>query len=275
MTATERKTMVSPELLATAAGLADLAAYVQGAVVSKTLIDKPVGTITLFAFDAGQGLSEHTAPYDACENTHRGKVACPGSWRRRDHAGWRAARGAGGRAIQDAACDDTGVVKGKSMVERLIAEMVKVFGDDVRRINHAMAVLWHAQRIRHAEGGDAMVVEAAAILHDIGIHEAERKHGSAAGEYQELEGPPIAAAILEKLGIGGERAEHVCCIVGNHHSARDIDSAEFNCIWDADWIVNIPEECSTMNGVKLASFIEGVLRTRAGKETARKLYLNN
>jgi quercetin dioxygenase-like cupin family protein len=65
MTATERKTMVSPELLATAAGLADLAAYVQGAVVSKTLIDKPVGTITLFAFDAGQGLSEHTAPYDA------------------------------------------------------------------------------------------------------------------------------------------------------------------------------------------------------------------
>lgn len=46
----------------------DLKAYVdyaRDAVVSKTLIDKPVGTLTLFAFDAGQGLSEHTAPYDA------------------------------------------------------------------------------------------------------------------------------------------------------------------------------------------------------------------
>lgn len=65
MAATERTSSVSGELLANAAGLADLAGYVAGAVVSKTLIDKPVGTITLFAFDAGQGLSEHTAPYDA------------------------------------------------------------------------------------------------------------------------------------------------------------------------------------------------------------------
>ena len=34
-------------------------------IVSKTILDKPVGTITLFAFDAGQKLSEHTSPYDA------------------------------------------------------------------------------------------------------------------------------------------------------------------------------------------------------------------
>lgn len=39
--------------------------YAKGAVVSKTLIDKKAGTLTLFAFDEGQGLSEHTAPYDA------------------------------------------------------------------------------------------------------------------------------------------------------------------------------------------------------------------
>lgn len=40
-------------------------AYQPGAVVSRTLIDRKIGTITLFSFDAGQGLSEHTAPYDA------------------------------------------------------------------------------------------------------------------------------------------------------------------------------------------------------------------
>lgn len=39
--------------------------YAEGSVVSKTLINKKVGTITMFAFDEGQGLSEHTAPYDA------------------------------------------------------------------------------------------------------------------------------------------------------------------------------------------------------------------
>jgi quercetin dioxygenase-like cupin family protein len=45
--------------------LVDLVNYQEGAVVSKTLIDKKTGTITLFAFDKGQGLSEHTAPYNA------------------------------------------------------------------------------------------------------------------------------------------------------------------------------------------------------------------
>ncbi len=40
-------------------------AYIDGAVVSKTLIKKDSGTVTLFAFEAGQGLSEHTAPFDA------------------------------------------------------------------------------------------------------------------------------------------------------------------------------------------------------------------
>ena len=44
---------------------ADHVAYIDGAVVSKTLIKKEIGTVTLFAFEAGQGLSEHTAPFDA------------------------------------------------------------------------------------------------------------------------------------------------------------------------------------------------------------------
>ena len=45
--------------------LVDLIAYQEASVVSKTLIERETGTITLFAFDKGQGLSEHTAPFDA------------------------------------------------------------------------------------------------------------------------------------------------------------------------------------------------------------------
>ncbi|MDP2917670.1 MAG: cupin domain-containing protein [Dehalococcoidia bacterium] len=43
----------------------DLVNYQEGAAVSRTVIDKKVGTVTLFSFAQGQGLSEHTAPYDA------------------------------------------------------------------------------------------------------------------------------------------------------------------------------------------------------------------
>ena len=52
-------------LIGTAITLTDLVACQEGSVVSRTLIDKKTGTLTLFAFGAGQGLSEHTAPYDA------------------------------------------------------------------------------------------------------------------------------------------------------------------------------------------------------------------
>jgi len=55
----------SDRLLAQVAKLADLVDYQDGAVVSRTLIDKKAGTVTLFSFAEGQGLSEHTAPFDA------------------------------------------------------------------------------------------------------------------------------------------------------------------------------------------------------------------
>lgn len=45
--------------------LVDLIGYQKAAVVSRTIIDKKTGTVTLFAFDEGQGLSEHTTPFDA------------------------------------------------------------------------------------------------------------------------------------------------------------------------------------------------------------------
>ena len=52
-------------LIGKAVDMNGLVSYQSGSVVSRTLIDRKIGTITLFTFDAGQGLSEHTAPFDA------------------------------------------------------------------------------------------------------------------------------------------------------------------------------------------------------------------
>ncbi|MFU8796346.1 MAG: cupin domain-containing protein [Dehalococcoidia bacterium] len=54
--------------------LADLAGYQEGSVVSRTIVDKKTGTVTLFAFHRGQGLSEHTAPYDAMVHILEGEA---------------------------------------------------------------------------------------------------------------------------------------------------------------------------------------------------------
>lgn len=54
--------------------LADLVQYQEGAIVSRTLVDKQAGTVTVFAFDEGQGLSEHVAPFDALVNVVDGEA---------------------------------------------------------------------------------------------------------------------------------------------------------------------------------------------------------
>jgi len=54
--------------------LAGMAAYQEGAVVSREIVKKGTGTVTVFAFDKGQGLSEHTAPFDALVNIIDGEA---------------------------------------------------------------------------------------------------------------------------------------------------------------------------------------------------------
>jgi len=54
--------------------LAPMLKYQRGAIVSRTIIDEKTGTVTLFAFAKGQGLSEHTAPYDALVNVLDGEA---------------------------------------------------------------------------------------------------------------------------------------------------------------------------------------------------------
>jgi quercetin dioxygenase-like cupin family protein len=64
-TVSKNKKNETAKLAGQAKSLVDLIDYQEGSVVSRTLIDKKAGTVTLFAFDADQGLSEHTAPFDA------------------------------------------------------------------------------------------------------------------------------------------------------------------------------------------------------------------
>jgi len=157
-----------------------------------------------------------------------------------------------------------------SLTTALIGELKAVFGTDTRRIEHALAVLDFAEQIRAAEGGDAEVIRAAAILHDIGIPEAERRYGSSAGKYQEMEGPPIARKICRIHGMRDEDIEHVCRIVGSHHSALDIDTLEFRVLWDADWLVNFEDVFGRSGASDRKERIQKTFKTATGRAIALK-----
>ena len=158
--------------------------------------------------------------------------------------------------------------------ERIGLEMKKCFGTDFKRMNHALKVARYAEQILRMEGGNPLVVMGAAYLHDIGIHEAERKYGSNSGQYQEKEGPPIAKEILERLNVQKEMIEEICDIIGHHHSPIGEEILNFQILYEAHWLVNIEEEGISKDREKTEKVIGKVFKTVTGKELAEKLYLN-
>lgn len=161
----------------------------------------------------------------------------------------------------------------EDVLKRVEQAMKDYFGADQRRINHAMKVAGFAEEILAREPGNREVVMAAAFLHDIGIREAERKFGSCAGDLQEQEGPPVAREILAPLGYDETLLSEVCAIIASHHSPGEVETDNFRVIWDADWLVNIPDEVGLDDETRLREIIEKVFQTNTGRSIAERLYL--
>ncbi|MFW6052714.1 MAG: HD domain-containing protein [Desulfosalsimonas sp.] len=161
------------------------------------------------------------------------------------------------------------------MKDRIAIEMKKYFGKDFKRIGHATRVARHAEAIAKKEGGELAVILAAAYLHDIGIHEAEKKHGSTAARYQEQEGPPIARQIMEKLGADKALIDEVCEIIGRHHHPAEQETLNFKILYDADLIANMEDNLKKRktDPEKIKTNISSNFFTDAGKKRAEELFL--
>jgi len=159
--------------------------------------------------------------------------------------------------------------------DRVAIEMKRYFGHDFKRIGHAANVARFAEQIVKEEKGNPAVVLCAAYLHDIGIHEAERKYNSTAARYHQKEGPPIARDILTKLGAREALIDEVCDIIGHHHHPRDKETLNFKILYDADLIVNLEEGRKEKGTEKerLSKIIEKTFLTDTGKRLARETLL--
>lgn len=165
--------------------------------------------------------------------------------------------------------------KHKNGIASIVGKMAAYFGSDVRRINHALKVHSFAKCIGELEGlsGETQnILEAAAVLHDIGIKESERKYNSSAGKYQEIEGPPVAKELLKEEGFGETDLERILFLIGNHHSYGKIDGGDFQILVEADFLVNIYEDDMQADAVR--SVANKYFRTKTGTGLLESMYLN-
>ncbi|HEY9059496.1 MAG TPA: HD domain-containing protein [Pseudobacteroides sp.] len=159
------------------------------------------------------------------------------------------------------------------MVSKVLSCLINYYEQDVKRINHAIKVYGFAKTIAGNEAvsiENEKVIELAAILHDIGIKEAERKYNSSAGRYQEIEGPPIAECMLREMGIEKTVIDRVCYLIGNHHSYNKIEGIDFQILIEADFIVNIEEDSFDNQSIK--SIKEKYFKTKTGNKILETIY---
>jgi hypothetical protein len=158
-------------------------------------------------------------------------------------------------------------------ISAIMGDMIRYFQGDVKRINHALKVYCFASLISQDSNTDErkhQIICIAALLHDIGIKEAERKYQSSSGKYQEQEGPPIAREILASYDMDKVIIDRACFIVGNHHSYSKIDDTDFQILVEADLLVNIFEDSKSIESVR--NVREKIFKTEPGIRLLDQMY---
>ena len=157
--------------------------------------------------------------------------------------------------------------------EKLIFETMKFFEGDEKRVQHFIKVHSWSKLIATGEEVEKDVletVEAAAIVHDVGIKPSEEKFGSCDGKLQESEGPFPAWKLMNKVGFSTKVMDRACYLVAHHHTYENVDGIDLQILIEADFLVNAYED-GLSDSAKKSGF-DKLFRTRTGKELFSLMY---
>lgn len=151
-------------------------------------------------------------------------------------------------------------------VAELTKEMIVFSEGNKHDIDHFLRVWSYAKTIGELEGLDAhtqFILEAAALVHDIACPLCRGKYGNTNGKVQENEGAPMAYDFLVTRGVDEEAAKRVAYLVGRHHTYKDIDGADLQILWEADYIANALENGYSAENIR--NFTEKIVKTASAR----------
>ena len=156
---------------------------------------------------------------------------------------------------------------------RLISEMINYEAGNPQRVHHFLKVYGFARAIGELEGLDAntqYILEAASIVHDIGIKPSVEKHGDDDGSLQEVEGPPLAEEMLSKLNFDDIVIRRVSYLVAHHHSYDNINGQDYQILVEADFLVNILE--GNFAKAAIDDVYDNIFKTENGKRFFEQMF---
>ena len=158
-------------------------------------------------------------------------------------------------------------------IQALLKAMVAYETGNPHQIQHSLKVYGFARMIAEGENLDArmrLTLEAAAIVHDVGIRIAREKYGRTDGPLQEKEGPVPAREMLTAAGFDAELIDRVCYLVAHHHTIDPVDGIDYRILLEADLLVNLFEEGVSREAVLRG--LEQIFRTKTGTWICRTMF---
>ena len=163
--------------------------------------------------------------------------------------------------------------KEQKFLHTLMMEMISFDIADPKRIQHFIKVHSLARTIAIGENANTkaqIIIEAAALVHDIGVLPALRKYGKCDGKLQEQEGPKYARNLLKEIGFSEDTIERVAWLVAHHHSYKDIKTFDHQVLVEADFLVNLYEDSISEEGQRKA--LKKIYKTETGIELMYTMY---
>ncbi len=160
----------------------------------------------------------------------------------------------------------------KNIIEKIMRKMIAFSEGNIHDIDHLVRVWAYAKTIGRLEGLDGqsqLVLEAAALVHDIACPSLRKEFGRADGKAQEKVGGPMAKDFLLDSGLSQEQIERAAFLVSKHHTFKGDFGADWQILLEADYIANA---CKNGWSEKNAqNFLERAAKSSAGKELIRQI----
>ncbi|WP_124097937.1 HD domain-containing protein [Ruminococcus sp. Marseille-P6503] len=160
-------------------------------------------------------------------------------------------------------------------ISKLIIKMTEFFRGDPKRIQHFIKVYTFSGVIGRAEGLDVNIMyrlEAAAVIHDIGIKPVEEKYGkgSCGGKLQQDLGPEPAEKMLRELDFDKDVIDRVCFLIAHHHTYTGVKGLDWQILLEADFLVNAYEDELSKESIR--SFRDKVFVTETGIRMLNEMF---
>lgn len=159
------------------------------------------------------------------------------------------------------------------MIQKIYKLMTEYYSKDPKRIQHFVKVHSFAKFIGMQENlseKELFILEAAALVHDIGIKVSLEKYGSSSGKYQEIEGVEPAKKLLSSVALNEEDINRICFLIAHHHTYNDVNGIDYQILLEADFLVNGLEDELPQSAIK--TFLEKVFKTKTGVSLCKTMY---